>query len=57
MRLEPVDRNILKIGEDGTPMLDIKPYASDLDTRRAVKKGWYEHAGNRIEYERNKGIP
>jgi len=61
VRLDQVNGNILTIGEvdiiDGTPLLDIKPYMPDFDIRRDVRKGWYEHAGNRTEYERNKGIP
>jgi len=61
VRLDQVHGNILTIGEvdiiDGTPLLDIKPYMPDFDSRHNVKKGWYEHAGNRTEYERNKGIP
>jgi tRNA-Thr(GGU) m(6)t(6)A37 methyltransferase TsaA len=61
VRLDQVNGNILTIGEvdiiDGTPLLDIKPYIPDFDIRREVRKGWYEHARNRTEYERNKGIP
>jgi tRNA-Thr(GGU) m(6)t(6)A37 methyltransferase TsaA len=61
VRLDQVNGNILTIGEvdiiDGTPLLDIKPYMPDFDIRHDVRKGWYEHAGNRNEYEQNKGIP
>ena len=27
---------------DGTPLLDIKPYVPDFDTRSEVRIGWYE---------------
>jgi tRNA-Thr(GGU) m(6)t(6)A37 methyltransferase TsaA len=61
VRLDQVKDNILKIGEvdilDGTPLLDIKPYMPDFDNRYDVRKGWYEHARNRRQYERNKGKP
>ena len=60
VRLDQVNGNILRIGDvdiiDETPLLDIKPYMPDFDRRYSVRKGWYEHARNKIEYERNKGI-
>ncbi len=61
VRLEKVEGNILTIGEvdilDGTPLLDIKPYMPVFDARpgQDVRKGWYEKAANRGEYELNKG--
>lgn len=61
VRLEKVEGNILTIGEvdilDGTPLLDIKPYMALFDARSGqdVRKGWYEQAANRGEYELNKG--
>jgi tRNA-Thr(GGU) m(6)t(6)A37 methyltransferase TsaA len=27
---------------DGTPLLDIKPYVPDFDTRNGTRTGWYE---------------
>jgi len=61
VRLDQVKGNILTIGEvdiiDGTPLLDIKPYVPDFDIRHEVRKGGYEHARNRSQYERNKGRP
>ncbi len=55
VRLDNVQDNILTIGEvdiiDGTPLLDIKPYIPDFDVRQNVRKGWYEHASNKHEYE------
>jgi tRNA-Thr(GGU) m(6)t(6)A37 methyltransferase TsaA len=60
VRLDKVNKNVLEIGEvdivDGTPLLDIKPYVPDFDNRFNVKSGWYEHASNKREYEKNKGI-
>jgi len=60
VRLDQVKNNILTIGEvdivDCTPLLDIKPYIPDFDIRSDVREGWYEHARNKTEYERNRGI-
>jgi len=60
VKLYDVRGNILEIGEvdivDGTPLLDIKPYVPDFDVRNNVKKGWYEYASNRQEYEKSKGV-
>ena len=61
VRLEKVEGNVLTIGEvdvmDGTPLLDIKPYVPLFDVRpgRSVRKGWYERAANKSEYQRNRG--
>ena len=61
VRLYKVSGSILNVGEvdivDGTPLLDIKPYVPDFDARDNVRNGWYEHASNRADYKRNKGIP
>ena len=61
VRLDQVKDNILTISEvdivDGTPLLDIKPYVPDFDIRHNVRKGWYENARNKSQYEKNKGIP
>jgi tRNA-Thr(GGU) m(6)t(6)A37 methyltransferase TsaA len=39
-------KNILTIGEidilDGTPLLDIKPYIDDVDSRRTTRRGWLD---------------
>jgi tRNA-Thr(GGU) m(6)t(6)A37 methyltransferase TsaA len=46
VRLESIERNILHISEvdiiDGTPLLDIKPYIPDFDSRSDAKTGWIE---------------
>jgi tRNA-Thr(GGU) m(6)t(6)A37 methyltransferase TsaA len=31
---------------DGTPLLDIKPYVPEFDTRSEVRTGWYESRAN-----------
>ena len=60
VRLDEINGNELIIGEidiiDGTPLLDIKPYIPDFDTRHNVRKGWYECASNRHVYEQGKGV-
>ena len=44
VRLIRVKENILHVRDidvvDGTPLLDIKPYVPEFDSREAAKKGW-----------------
>jgi tRNA-Thr(GGU) m(6)t(6)A37 methyltransferase TsaA len=44
VRLAAVEANILRIQDvdivDGTPVLDIKPYVPEFDTREVVRIGW-----------------
>jgi len=46
VRLVSREKNILTIEEvdiiDGTPLIDIKPYVSDMDIRQNTCKGWLE---------------
>ena len=46
VRLIRVEENILHIQDvdviDGTPLLDIKPYVPEFDTRKTEKIGWLE---------------
>ncbi len=46
VRLIERKSNILRIAEidilDGTPVLDVKPFVSDFDTRSDTQTGWYE---------------
>ncbi len=46
VRLMKMDHNILYVSEidmiDRTPVLDIKPYVPEFDTRKNVKAGWLE---------------
>ena len=46
VRLLRIEENILHIQDvdivDGTPLLDVKPYVPEFDTREATKTGWLE---------------
>ena len=46
VRLVRIEKNILHIQDvdivDGTPLLDIKPYVPEFDTRKVEKIGWLE---------------
>ena len=46
VRLVSIEQNILHIQDvdmvDGTPLLDIKPYVPEFDTRETEKIGWLE---------------
>ena len=47
VKLIDIKDNVLYIQEvdiiDGTPLLDIKPYVKEFDTRPSDKKGWLEN--------------
>ncbi len=49
--------NILEIQEvdilDGTPLLDIKPFISDVDVRRRSRKGWLSRRIHRLHRARD----
>ena len=53
VRLLAREKNILKIQEidilDGSPLLDIKFYVSDMDIRKQTRKGWLEKNIGRID--------
>jgi tRNA (Thr-GGU) A37 N-methylase len=40
---------------DGTPLLDIKPYVPEFDTRKAEKIGWLEKNVNKLSEARDDG--
>lgn len=46
VRLVGIEGNILRVKDldivNGTPLLDIKPYVPEMDTRDVIKKGWLE---------------
>ena len=46
VRLNRIENNILYIHDvdiiDGTPLLDIKPYVPDFDSKENIKIGWLE---------------
>jgi tRNA-Thr(GGU) m(6)t(6)A37 methyltransferase TsaA len=59
VRLVKVDGNMLYIKDvdivDGTPLLDIKPYVPEFDTRKAEKIGWLEKNVNKLSKARDDG--
>jgi len=50
VRLLGIEGNLLRIADvdmlDGTPLLDIKPYAPRFDNYPAKRCGWLDHAKN-----------
>jgi tRNA-Thr(GGU) m(6)t(6)A37 methyltransferase TsaA len=58
VRLLRVEGNVLSVAEvdilDGTPLLDIKPYAPAFDCYRVKRSGWLDNArnGRRVADER-----
>jgi len=59
VRLVKVEGNILHIQDvdavDGTPLLDIKPYVPEFDTREAYKIGWLERRVHRLRETKDDG--
>ena len=59
VRLVRVDGNMLYIKDvdivDGTPLLDVKPYVPEFDTRKAEKIGWLEENVNKLSKARDDG--
>ena len=59
VRLTKIERNLLHIWDvdmvDGTPLLDIKPYIPDVDTREAVRIGWLEKRVGEMLKKRDDG--
>ena len=59
VRLERVEGRQLHIREvdivDGTPLLDIKPYVPQFDTRTDATSGWLEKNMRRLESARDDG--
>ena len=59
VRLVKVDGNMLHIKDvdmvDGTPLLDIKPYVPQFDTRKVEKIGWLEKRVNKLSKARDDG--
>jgi len=52
VELERIEGEILHIQNldiiDGTPLLDIKPYVPDFDTRKQLRLGWLENVKQNI---------
>jgi tRNA (Thr-GGU) A37 N-methylase len=38
---------------DGTPLLDIKPYATQFDAQTDVRNGWLEQSGAAVSEKRS----
>ncbi len=59
VRLVSIERNILHIQDidivDGTPLLDIKPYVSEFDIRKAEKTGWLEKNVHKLPISKDDG--
>lgn len=59
VRLVKVDGNVLYIKDvdivDGTPLLDIKPYVPEFDTRKVEKIGWLKKKVNKLSRARDDG--
>lgn len=59
VRLTKIERNLLHIRDvdmvDGTPLLDIKPYIPDVDTREAVRIGWLKKRVGGMSKKRDDG--
>jgi len=59
VRLIKVDGNTLHILDvdvvDGTPLLDIKPYVPEFDSRKVEKTGWLEKRVGRLHKVKDNG--
>ena len=59
VRLVKVESSVLHIRDvdivDGTPLLDIKPYVPEFDTRKVEKIGWLKRKTDRLSKTRDDG--
>jgi tRNA-Thr(GGU) m(6)t(6)A37 methyltransferase TsaA len=59
VRLIRIEKNILHIKDidivDGTPLLDIKPYVPEFDTREVTKIGWLEKNVHKLSKSKDDG--
>jgi tRNA-Thr(GGU) m(6)t(6)A37 methyltransferase TsaA len=59
VRLIKVVKNKLYIRDvdiiAGTPLLDIKPYVAEFDTRQEVKSGWFEQNMHKLSVTKDDG--
>ena len=59
VRLVKVEGNMLHIQDvdivDGTPLLDIKPYVPEFDTREVERIGWLEKSVHKLSASRDNG--
>lgn len=56
VKLRGIDGGVLHIQDvdmlDGTPLLDIKPYVPEFDSREGVRTGWLEEAKKTVAKRR-----
>ena len=59
VRLTRIEENRLYILDvdivDGTPILDIKPYVAEFDSRAGVRNGWFEKNVHKLSTTRDDG--
>ena len=59
VQLVIIEGNMLRVKDldivDGTPLLDIKPYVPEFDTRKAERIGWLEKKVNKLSKARDDG--
>jgi tRNA-Thr(GGU) m(6)t(6)A37 methyltransferase TsaA len=59
VKLNRIENNILYIQDidiiDGTPLLDIKPYVSEFDSKEDIKIGWLEKRVNKLSTSKDDG--
>ena len=59
VRLNRIENNILYIQDidiiDGTPLLDIKPYVPEFDSKEDIKIGWLEKKVNKLLTSKDDG--
>ena len=59
VRLNRIENNILYIQNvdiiDGTPLLDIKPYVPEFDSKEDIKIGWLEKRVNKLSITKDDG--
>jgi len=59
VRLVKVEGNMLHIRDvdivDGTPLLDIKPYVPEFDTREVERIGWLEKSVHKLSESKDNG--
>jgi len=57
VELERIENGMLHIQNidilDGTPLLDIKPYAPEFDAQEGVRTGWLEKVGNTVSSQKS----
>lgn len=59
VRLIKVEKHILQIQDvdilDGTPLIDIKPFVPEFDSRKDVKIGWFNEKISKLEKVKDDG--